>query len=303
MRLSLHQLKVFQAIAQYQGITSAAKRLHMTQPAVSNILKQLQEYYHQPLVEVIGKRCHLTPAGKILIEAAEQIDHLLLSAHERMELMLGNVAGELSLSIVSTAKYFVPRLLGAFKQLHPQVNIRLKVLNREQVIDRLKNNQDDFVIMSQPPSDMPIDIKPFYQDELVLACSPRHRMLKPKEKSIGALSEETWLFREMGSGTRMVMSKWLQSNQLEPRHSMEIGNNESIKQMIMADMGISLVSKQSIELELNAGLISTLNLAGLPLPHRWYMVRHAKKHGSPLVQAFDAFVQEHSELGHINSSL
>lgn len=302
MRLSLHQLKVFQNVADLGGITAAARKLHMTQPAVSNILKQIQEYYQEPLIETIGKKIYLTQSGKIIYQTAVSIEKLLEKAHLEIHdknNKTGDLSGNLSLSIVSTAKYFVPKLLGAFQQENPKVAIQLQVLNREQVIERLKQNKDDFVIMSQPPSEIPIDIQDFYEDELVLACSPQNTLANEdlsRVKNFNALEDQTWLIREQGSGTRAVMLGWIEKKSIPLKSSMEIGNNESIKQMIMANMGISLISKQSIALELSNHLIKLINLKGLPLKHEWYMVRHANKQNSVLVERFYEFVQQHSDI-------
>ncbi len=298
MRLSLHQLNVFRAIADQGGITAATHKLHMTQPAVSNILKQLQDYYQQPLIEVIAKKVYLTEAGKVLYQHAVQVDQILQKAATEVKSLGGGVRGDLKLAVVSTAKYFVPRLLGAFKRAYPEVNITLEVLNREQVIEQLKQNQNDFVIMSQPPLEIPIEVEPFYEDQLVVACVTDHPLLHQKNIAFSVLSKESWLMREKGSGTRMVMLKWMHDHQIVPNSMMEIGNNESIKQLLMAGMGISLLSKQSIEIELAAGLIAILPVKDLPLKHEWYMVRHVDKQPSNLVRTFYEFVQQHPDLGH-----
>lgn len=298
MKLSLHQLTVFRSIADQGGITAAAQKLHMTQPAVSNILKKLNEYYQQPLIEIIAKKVYLTEAGKVLYQHAVQVDQMLKKAATDLKSLGGGVRGNLRLAVVSTAKYFVPRLLGAFKRRYAEVNITLEVLNREQVIEQLKQNKNDFVIMSQPPLEIPIDIDPFYEDQLVVACATDHPLLNQKNIGFSALSNEPWLIREKGSGTRMVMLKWMHTHQITPNNVMEIGNNESIKQFVMAGMGISFLSKQSIEIELASGLIKILPITGLPLKHEWYMVRHSDKQPSHLVRTFYEFVQQHPDLGH-----
>jgi len=298
MRLSLHQLKVFQSVADFGGITAASKKLHMTQPAVSNILKQIQDYYQESLLETIGKKIYLTSSGKIVYQTAVSIEKLLeqadLEIHDQNQ-KIGELSGTLSLSIVSTAKYFVPKLLGAFQQENPKLKIKLQVLNREQVIERLKENKDDCVIMSQPPSEIPIEIQDFYEDELVLACSPENPLAHQDlshVKNFNFLEDQNWLLRESGSGTRMVMLAWIAKKKINLKNSMDIGNNESIKQMIMANMGISLISKQSISLELSNNLLKLIKIKGLPLKHEWYMVRHAHKQSSILVQRFYEFVQK-----------
>ena len=300
MKVSLHQFKVFQAVAQQQGITAAAKVLHMTQPGVSNIVKQLEQYYGCSLIEVVGKQVFLTEAGKVVAKMAAQLQQTLDAARSDIDSLQGGVSGTLRVAVVSTAKYFAPRLLGAFKHEHPHIHIELTVCNREQVIHRLHDNLDDFVIMSQPPKSPTLRVTDFYEDQLVVAVDPGHPLLQRRHLTLADLTHEHWLIREVGSGTRIAMEKLFQQHNMQPDYLMEVGNNESIKQLIIANMGISIVSQQSIVLELAGQLIKTLPVTGFPLRHEWYQVFNQHKKQSMLTQAFNTFVKQHADLTHFH---
>ena len=298
MKISLHQLTVLQAIKHHQGMTAAARALHMTQPGVSNIVKQLEQYYDCKLVEVVGKKVFMTDAGNIVVKMAAQIQHVLDEGSSDLALLKGGVSGTLRVAVVSTAQYFAPRLLGAFKHENPHIHIELNVCNRGQILHRLTQNLDDFVIMSQPPSEHDLTATDFYEDQLVVAAGAGHPLLARKQLSLPDLMHEQWLIRERGSGTRIVMEKLFQQHLIQPDYLMAVGNNESIKQLIIANMGISIVSQQSIELELAGQLIHTLPVVGFPLHHKWYQVSHRHKSQSVLTRAFNDFVAHHANLAH-----
>lgn len=292
MNITLHQLNVLKTVKESGSITLAAQALHITQPAVSNILKQLELSCGYPLTEKIGKKIFLTQSGERLVEATEAIHHVLENASSDIQALHGRLSGTMSVTIVSTAKYFVPRLLGAFRQRYPGVKIKLTVCNRQDAIEVLKKNASDFLIMSQPPDDVPIEKQLFYKDELIVVASPE-RKFKGKIQALNALADEDWIIREAGSGTRIVMKKLFKKYKMIPNIAMEVGNNESIKQLIMANMGISIVSKQSIELELEHKLINVLKVKDFPLSHPWYLVRNKGKQPKRLVNEFFAFVKEY----------
>lgn len=302
MRVSIHQLNVLKAVADKGGITLAANSLHMTQPAVSNIIKQLESYYQCKITEPVGKKICLTSAGEVLYDMAEKVQVLLNDTERAISRINGNLSGKIKLSVVSTAKYFVPRLLGAFKkEISNDIEVELKVCNRQQVIDRLNSNLDDFVVMSQPPEQKDIYIEDFYQDKLVVAVSKQNKWLYKSQVKLRDLANENWIIRESGSGTRIVMKKLFDKYHINPNITMELGNNESIKQMIIADMGISIVSLQSIEFELDASLIDVLPVEGFPLLHEWYLVSKSKKNVSTLAKLFLDYVRTHPHIAHFES--
>lgn len=300
MRLTFHQLNVFRTVVEHKSVSGAAQQLHMTQPAISNILKQLDGYFATKLLEMKGRNFRLSSAGKIVYAKSIEVVDVLSTIKEDVDALSGQLSGELCVSVVSTAKYFMPRLLAAFRKDFPQIDLKLKVCNRHEIIERLKQNKDDFVVMSQPPQLQSIDIKPFYEDQLVVAGANAFVQNK-KELALRSLQRENWLIRERGSGTRMMMEKLFKQHGMQANVVMEVGNNESIKQLLIANMGISVISLQSIELEVANNLIKPLSVQGFPLPHEWYIVSHKHRQHSRAVKEFMNFVQSHPDLVHFSS--
>lgn len=296
MNVTLHQLRVFYEVAKLKSVTQAANQLHMTQPAVSNIIRALENQIETPVIEVLHKKLHVTAAGQLLIEAYAQIEQSLQEAKTKIHLIKGALVGTIKIATVSTAKYFIPRLLGAFKTIYPEIHIELKVKNRHEIIERLQENLDDFVIMSQLPDLMAIEHHDFYEDELVVAASNLHPLAKQKALQLKMLANESWLIREMGSGTRMAMESIFKKYRIKPNIQMEIDNNESIKQAIIGNIGISILSHQSIDIEQKAGLINILDLVEFPIKHKWHLVKSKGKKLSTLAQHFYHFVREHPDL-------
>lgn len=302
MKTSLHQLNVLLNIEQQKSISLAAKALHMTQPAVSNIVKQLEDRYKTKLTQRRNRQTQLTTSGIILADTAKQIQQLLYDTENRMKIEQQLLHGQLSVAVVSTAKYFVPRLLAAFKKQYPSIQTRLTVGNREEIITRLNNKLDDIVIMSQPPKDKHIIINDFYQDKLVVAVATDSVLKRKKHPyTLSELAHENWLMREPGSGTRMAIEALCKSDKIKPNIVSEVSNNESIKQLMIAGMGISIVSLQSIELELECNLLATLPVKGFPKTHKWYMVKKNNDNSNITVDAFNEFVETHSDLAHFHS--
>ena len=298
MRISLHQLTVFKQVVEQGSVTLAAQALHLSQPAVSNILKQLTEHTGHVLFETIDRKLYVTQAGQAVLQLAQQCESSMEDTTQQLQALAGGVIGTLSIGIVSTAQYFVPRLLGAFKQAHPQIHVALSVGNRHSILQRLEDNLDDFVVLSQPPKQSNMEVAPFFDDQLVIVAPPQHASQNHKMLKLRDLVKDTWLLRERGSGTRMMMERLFAEQGIAPHESMTIGNAESIKQMIMAGLGISMLSEQSVELEVANHLLTTLPVQHFPYRHPWYRVSHRNKHVSPLVEAFDHFVKSHPEVHH-----
>lgn len=291
MRLTLHQLHVFSTVIDQMGITSAAKSLHMSQPAVSNLIKQIESHYHTKLLEVIGKKIYPTAAGKIVYGMAQRLHKEIKATDLALQDMQGGAVGTLSVSLVSTANYFVPRLLADFRnQQGGTTTLHLNVCNRQDVLHRLEDNLDDFVIMSQPPLSAKYEITPFYEDTLIIAAGPHHPLRDQEQITMAHLENETWIYREEGSGTRMAMQRLFEKNQIAPPLHMEVGSNESIKQLIMANLGISMISQHSATLELEAKKMCLLDVRGFPFRHPWYLVRPRGKVASHMVAQFYAYL-------------
>tara|TARA_R110002110_G_scaffold119309_2_gene293728 strand:+ start:9304 stop:10197 length:894 start_codon:yes stop_codon:yes gene_type:complete len=291
MSITLHQIKVFNQVAECMSVSKAAQRLHMTQPAVSNIIKQLQIHFDCQLTEVIGRKIYLTAFGEKFLETCHNVQKIMDEAHTELNLMKGGVSGELKVACVSTAKYFLPNLLGRFKSKNPDVKIKLNVSNRQGIISRLQENMDDLTIMSHPPKSIPVETVTFYDDELIVVSSPKHRFQSSRLVQLSDLKDEVWVTRESGSGTSFAADQIFQKQKFSPNFQMEISDCEAIKQAIMADIGISVVSKQSVSLEMKYKLLQEVQIKGFPFKHPWYFVHSQGKKVSPLTDNFLNFAK------------
>jgi DNA-binding transcriptional LysR family regulator len=270
--MTLHQLKVFATVAELKSVTLASQKLHMSQPAVSIQLKQLEFQYGLPLIEIIGKKVHLTEAGKKVHAAYLATSECLRNLDTEISELKGFIKGELKIAVVSTAKYFIPQLLGDFHHKYPHVEIKLVVSNREEVIKRLKENKDDLVVLSQLPKKMNIMAHQFLEDFLVVPATLNHPLLKRKNLSFKELASETFINREPGSGTRMVMEKLFEKYQINPKIIMELGSSTAVTQAVIAGFGLSIISKMSIEQELLLKKLALLDIKNFPIKHPWYLV-------------------------------
>jgi DNA-binding transcriptional LysR family regulator len=295
MRTTLHQLKVFKQVAYMLNFTKAGKVLGLTQPAVSIQIKQLETNLGISLFEKIGKTLYLTPAGKDLRIFSDDI----FSRFENMDMALSALKGELQgdfyLSAVSSAKYFTPHLLGAFHKKYPKVNLHLDIVNRENIILRLQENKDDLVIMGLLPEIMPLARYPFVDNPIILISSPNHPLANKRNLELEELSDHPFLHREKGSGTRKALEEFLDEKSISLQASMTLGNSETIKQGVMAELGISAVSRHSVSLELATNTLVELDFIDFPLVRSWYVVHHESKHLSPIAKAFVEFVLSEEE--------
>ncbi len=292
MRFTLHQLKVFRTVARHKSMTKAAEELHMTQPAVSIQIKQLQESLGISLIEVIGRQVYLTEAGRHLQNMHQRINSEIESFYGTISQLKGGLEGTLTISAASTAKYFLPYLLGEFQQRYPEVQISLKVTNRNEVLGHLKNNEYDIAILTQLPDDESIHVAPFLDNPLVICCAPDHPLKNENDIPIQQLKNEPFIYREPGSGTRMVMERYLADNNISVQPTMELGTNEAVKQAIMGGIGISLISKLSLENELKLNKISILDVQNLPIMTQWQVLHKKQKNLSPVTKNFLSFLQE-----------
>ncbi|WP_019613082.1 LysR family transcriptional regulator [Psychromonas ossibalaenae] len=289
MRATLHQLKVFRQVALAMNYTKAGQELGLTQPAVSIQLKQLESNLDLPLFEKIGKKLYLTPAGLELNNFCDELFARFDSMDMTLSALKGNLEGDFHLAAVSSAKYFSPHLLGAFHKRYPKVNLHLDIVNREQMIQRLQENKDDLVIMGMIPESMALKRHPFVDNPIVIVASPNHPLAERKNIKLKELAEHAFIFREKGSGTRKALEDFLQAHQLSIQPNMILGSSETIKQAVMADLGISALSRHSLTLELATNCLVELNVEDFPLVRSWYLVHHESKHLSPIAQAFINF--------------
>jgi len=290
MRATLHQLKVFRQAAVSMNYTKAADKLGLSQPAVSIQLKQLENNLDSFLFEKIGKALYLTPAGKELKQFCDELFISFDNIDMTLSGLKGELAGDFCLSAVTSAKYFTPHLLGAFHKRHPKVNFLLDIVNREQILQRLQDNKDDLVIMGLIPDAMPLAKHPFVDNQIILIASPQHPLAKKHSIPLTELADHAFIHREKGSGTRKAFEEVLKANNVQLKANMTLGNSETIKQAVMADLGISAVSRHSVALELATDTLVELQVEGFPLVRSWYLVHHESKHLSPIAKAFVDFV-------------
>jgi DNA-binding transcriptional LysR family regulator len=249
-------------------------------------LRELADAVGLPLYEVVGKRLHLTPAGDTLASTARAMVAEWADFEQRIDAMKGLTRGRLSVAVVSTAKYFVPRILGSFCQRYPEIDIELDVQNRNGVIANLRANRNDLYIMSIPPDDMDIERQPFLPNPLVVVAPLQHRLAGQTGLSLDALADERFILRERGSGTRTSCDAWFHSTGFTPRVRMELGSNEAIKQAVAGGMGISVLSQHALSTHLADGQLTVLPVAGFPIRCSWWTLYPRGKRLSPIAQEF-----------------
>jgi len=287
---TLRQLQVFEAVARNLSFARAARELHLTQPAVSMQVKSLEQQAGLPLFERIGKKIFLTELGTELHRHSRAIDQQLREADEALAARKGLSQGRLVITMVSTAKYFVPPLLARFLKQHTGVTVKLSANNREVVLKQLADNEVDLAIMGRTPQGMDAVAEPFARHPHVVIAAPGHPLAKKRRIPLARLAEETFLIREPGSGTRGLLERLFARHHLPLNVSMEMASNETIKQAVQAGMGISLLSLHTIELELKTRRLAVLDVQGLPIVRDWHVVHLAAKRLSPVAQAFRSFL-------------
>lgn len=283
---TLRQLEVFEAIARRGSFTRAAEELYLTQPTVSMQIKKLTDAVGLPLFEQVGKKVYLTEAGRALHAFTRELfDHFA-----RFEMMLADMKGlkqgTLKLAVVTTAKYFAPRLLGPFCQQYPGIEVSLKVSNRERVLERLADNQDDLYILGQPPADLDVVAEPFLENPLVVLAPANHPLVGKKKIPLARLVEEPFLLRELGSGTRAATERFFAERGLKPKIRMELGSNEAIKQAIVGGLGVSVLSRHTLALDAPTGKLAILDVEGFPILRHWYVGYPSGKRLSVVVRTF-----------------
>jgi DNA-binding transcriptional LysR family regulator len=294
--VTLRQLRVFVAAARHLSFGKAAEELHLTPPAISMQIKELEEQVGLPLFDRSGRSVALTVTGEYLLVYARKILATLKDAEDAVARFRGLQTGRLTIGMVSTAKYFVPRLMARFRAEHPGVEVKLVIGgNREQLAGLLRANEVDLAIMGRPPREMATRAEPFAVHPHVIVTPPDHPLTRIGHAPAAALANYEFLIREEGSGTRAAMEKFFADHRLQPRIAMEMPSNETIKQAVMAGIGISFLSLHTIGIELKAGLIAVPDIEDLPVLRRWYVVNTLAKTLSPAAEAFRYFILEEAE--------
>jgi LysR family transcriptional regulator, low CO2-responsive transcriptional regulator len=296
-RSTLRQLRIFEAAARHLHFGRAAAELNLSQPAVSVQLKQLERDIGLPLFEQMGRRMHLTGAGNELVGHARAVLARLREADEALDGLKGTGAGEIHIASTTTAEYFVPRLLAEFRRNHSRLKVRLTVNNREHVVRDLTDNTVDLVVMGQAPPGLDTVAIRFARNPLGIISSTDHPLAKKRIIQLAQLGGDSFLIRERGSGTRDAMERTFSAQKFRPAETVEIGSNETIKQAVMAGMGVSFLSLHTIGLELTSHRLAILPVSGMPVMRDWYVIHRERKRLSPTAAAFkDYLVSEGGRL-------
>ena len=291
---TLHQLKVFEATARHGSFTRAAEELYLTQPTVSIQVKQLTKAVGMPLFEQIGKKLYLTQAGEKLLTTCQEIFNGLEQFEMSVANLKGMKQGQLKLAVITTAKYFVPRLLGPFCKRYPGIDISLKVTNHQQLQKSMAENEDDLYIISQTPSQPDLEVHPFLENPLIVLAPTSHPLARKKNVPIEMLNNEPFIMREEGSGTRTAVEELFNQRDVKVKVRLELGSNEAIKQAIAGGLGISVLSQHTIISEGTTGEFAILDVQGFPIERHWYVASLAGKQMSVVAETFMQFLLEES---------
>ena len=294
MNYTLSQLEIFLKICQNQSITKAAEELHLTQPAVSIQLKNLQNQFDIPLTEVIGRKLYVTDFGK---EVAKMAENIIFQAHEiahKSKAFKGELSGKLKISVVSTGKYVIPYFLASFLKKHPGVALKLDVTNKLKVLENIANNEVDFSLVSVLPSDMNIENLELLQNKLYLVTGKNSKYPK-KKYDVSILEELPIIYREKGSGTRYTMERYFESKGILLRKQMELTSNEAVKQAIIAGLGSSIMPLIGLKNEIFSGELKIIPVKGLPIKSSWQLIWQKNKGFSPVASAFLQHLREEKD--------
>lgn len=285
--LSLKQLQAVAAVARLGTMTRAAQELNVTSAALYARIRQLEEEAGLLLFDRTPNGLKPTDAGREMLWAINSINTVLETCSERLRTLKGAGGGRVALGVVSTAKYFAPAVIAGFMQTHPQVKIALSVGNRTTTVDALRNYDIDFAVMGRPPRDFAIEAETFGPHPLVLIAKPDHPLAGRRGLTREDLAEEAFLVREEGSGTRAVFEEFMSGVMIRrARLGIDAGSNETLKQAVMAGLGIALLSSHTVASELASGRLVLLDVQGLPIRRDWYAVRRADKVLGPASDAF-----------------
>lgn len=287
---TLRQLKVFESVARNLSFSRAAEELHLTQPAVSIQVKKLEDHAGLPLFEQLGKKIHLTPAGVEMLHSSRLIIQQFKEVEEAMTQFKGVSGGKLNVAVISAGDYFFPRLLVEFARRHSGVTLNFGVCNREELLDQLANNVTDLAIMVRPPLDMDTVSEPFAPHPYVIVAPPDHPLASKRRIPVSRLAREPFVVREKGSDTWNSMEEGFRGHLADLNIAMEIKSTETIKQALIAGMGVSFLSAHTVSRELQAGSLAVLDVQGFPLMLHWYVVHRKHKRLPPVAQAFKSFL-------------
>lgn len=288
---TLHQLAIFSALGKHLSMSRVAKELHLTPAAVSIQIKNLCETVGVPLYEQVGKKLFLTEAGEVLYGGCREMFENLVRLEDKLGAMQGLKGGRLKISVITSAKYFVPHLLGDFCKAHPTVEAALEVCNRNGILERLGQNQDDLYIMGQTPKNFNVTSVPFMENPLVVVATKDHRLAGKKSIDPKNLSEEPFIMREPGSGTRLAAEKFFQDLNIALKIRMVLGSDEAVQQAVTDSLGIAILSRHVLENDRSDHHVTELDVKGFPLTRYWHALYPTGKHLSPAATSFLTFLE------------
>lgn len=292
--VTFRQLTVFSSVARNLSFTRAAEELHLSQPAVSMQVRQLEDHIGLPLFEQLGKKIFLTEAGHEIYHYARNIAEQLLEAEAVIADLKGLKRGKLKIAVASTANYVAPKLLATFSQHYPTITVSLDVTNRQALLAELENNDIELAIMGKPPKELDLVAESFMENPLVIIAPANHRLAKVRNIPLQSLRNKVFLIREPGSGTRIAMERFFAEHALHIVNGMEMNSSEAIKQAVQAGLGLGVVSLHTVELELEAGRLVVLDVEHMPIQRHWYIVHRREKRLSGTAMAFKRFLLEDS---------
>ena len=290
IKLTLRQLEILDAVARCGSFSAASAELHLTQPAVSMQIKQLESILGLPLFEHMGKQIHLTEAGEDALRAGRNITRELQNLQQMLADRQGLKGGTLTVSAASTASVFAARMMALFRDQHPDVHISLNVVNRETLLRHLTDNSIDLALMGRPPDGYDLAAQPFMENPLVVIAATNHPLAKTKNIPLAELVKQPLIGREQGSGTRGALENFLTEHGYVYKAAMEMNKNEAIKQAVEAGLGLGVVSLHTVQAELVSGQLCVLDVQGFPIKRQWYLVQREGKRPSSATQAFRQLV-------------
>lgn len=288
--LTIRQLRALSTVHEARSITAAANRLNLTQPAVTLQLRNLQALAGLPLIQRTGDGMALTDAGAHVLAMVERVEAALRDCEQSLDMIAGRSGGRVAMGAVSTAKYFVPFAIAAFSRRFPKVDVTLRIGNREEIRDALRGYDLDIAVMGRPPADVEVEMRPLGRHPHIIIAAPDHRLARRRHIAMSELADETFITREQGSGTRMLMQEYFERIRLAPKLGMAMDSNETIKQAVMAGLGIAFISQHTVYHELEDGRLAVLKVRGLPIVRQWHAMRRVDKILLPPAQAMLDFL-------------
>lgn len=288
--LTIRQLRALSTVHEARSVTAAANRLNLTQPAVTLQLRNLQALAGLPLIQRTGDGMALTDAGAHVLAMVERVEAALRDCEQSLDMIAGRSGGRVAMGAVSTAKYFVPFAIAAFSRRFPKVDVTLRIGNREEIRDALRGYDLDIAVMGRPPADVEVEMRPLGRHPHIIIAAPDHRLARRRHIAMSELADETFITREPGSGTRMLMQEYFERIRLAPKLGMAMDSNETIKQAVMAGLGIAFISQHTVYHELEDGRLAVLKVKGLPIVRQWHAMRRVDKILLPPAQAMLDFL-------------